>query len=143
MSDVSSTSMLDVEEESLLPNGRDMGCSFIARQSLKLRSKCELDSEEAGTLPTGAEAVLLELKTLEDGTLRARVAGEPQPPLRRTPGKPLGWVSCVGKDLRSNLVPMGSAAASAALPCIPRQALQGDLASTHAGGAPFLAHGSP
>lgn len=70
---------------------------FIASSKLKMRTGCELDSNEAGTLPAGSRVSIVGHGELPDGTKRAQVA-------RERDSTPLGWVSCHAKDGRENLV---------------------------------------
>ena len=71
--------------------------SYVVRCKLKMRKSSELDSDEAGELPTSSIVSILEQKELEDGTQRAQIGwcGSTAP---------LGWVSCLSKDGRNNLI---------------------------------------
>jgi len=75
---------------------------FIASSKLKMRAGCELDSNEAGTLPAGSKVSIIGHGQLSDGTKRAQVA-------REGDAIPLGWVSCHAKDGRENLVAISGA----------------------------------
>ena len=75
---------------------------FIARVKLKLRTGCDLDSEEIGSVPTSSFVNVLELANAPDGTRRAHVQ------MCTVTGVVLskpGWVSYIGKDGRCNLIP--------------------------------------
>ena len=56
---------------------------------LKLRATSDLDSEDVGDLPLGASVNVLERQTLDDGTVRARVAYFT---------RSIGWITCTSKD---------------------------------------------
>ena len=62
------------------------------RSKLKMRLSSELDSAEAGDLAVGTCVLVLETRTLDDGTPRAQVADATDP------CKPLGWVSTIAKS---------------------------------------------
>ena len=80
----------------------------IARNKLKMRAGCDLDSAEAGDLPASSQVFILEQLELADGTRRALVKGHFS--------ETLGWVSCVNKqDGGDNLVPITDPLASAIL----------------------------
>lgn len=66
----------------------------VALDKLVLRRGKDLDSEKVGNLLMGATVLVLETSTLEDGTVRSKVAKA----LRATV-EPLGWVTSVKFDL--------------------------------------------
>ena len=75
---------------------------YVVRSKLKLREGCKLETAEAGILPASTFVSVLEVSCTPDGLLRARVSA------CSATGEMLGkdgWVSYVGKDGRSNLIP--------------------------------------
>ena len=74
---------------------------YVVRTKLKLRSGVALDSNEVGILRQSTYVCVQELATTNDGLIRAKVA------VCSASGQmvPMGWVTSVGKDGRSNLVP--------------------------------------
>ena len=71
---------------------------FSARNKLKIRAGCELDSREAGDLPAGTRVRCVQSGLAADGTTkRAQIA-------KMGEAAPLGWVSLVGKDGLENLL---------------------------------------
>lgn len=113
-----------------VPSRHDIGHAFTVRQKLKMRTQCELTSDEAGELLPGTEIVLMTLQKVPDGTLRAHVASAP-PGGGTGRGAPLGWVSCVSKaDGISNMIPLERVDASKAAAAAERAAAASSMFST-------------
>ena len=74
---------------------------YVVRCRLKLRSGLRLDSAEAGILQPNTYVCVMEVAATQEGLLRARVA------ICSASGEmmPMGWISYIGRDGRSNLIP--------------------------------------
>lgn len=76
---------------------------YVVRSRLKLRSGPELNSTVIGGLPTTAFVSVVEVARTDEGIMRAKVV-ECSATGEKSKGKE-GWVSYIGKDGRSNLIP--------------------------------------
>ena len=69
---------------------------------LAIRKACEVGSERAGTyLKAGQSVLIMETRTLDDGTVCARVSEKTSP--RGLMGYEMGWVTVATKEGKENL----------------------------------------